>query len=117
MLNGLPLDRLYPVTENGEPRGSEPKRSEEVLQSWEAVKILNKRLVLGDTANSLRQCLHAVTQAQRLYDSIPLRLDEKSNKDHLEPLREGVEIFKRLAELDTPTDLFARLAEIEPPTD
>ena len=104
VLNALPLDRLYPITENGEARGSEPKRAEEVLQSWEAVKVLNQKLVQTDSENSLRQCLQAIGQAKRLYDSIPLPMDSKSNKDHLEPLREGIDLFARLAEIEPPTD-------------
>ena len=104
VLNGLQLDRLYPVTESGEPRGSEPKRAEEVLQSWEAVRELNRQLVHSNSNESLRRCAKAVTKAGQIYDTIPLPLDGKSNREHLEPLREGLQLFARLAEINPPAD-------------
>ena len=99
VLNGLPLDALYPTDD-----GSSPERAKEVLQSWEAVRALNRRLVLSDLNESLRQCVRAVNNAEQVYDSIPLPLDGKSNREHLEPLREGIELFARLAEIEPPTN-------------
>lgn len=95
VLNGLPLDSLYQ---------GEPERPREVLQSWEAVREINRRLLQGDSQASLRRCVQAIGQAERLYDSIPLPLDGKSNSEHLEPLREGIGLFARLAEIEPPTD-------------
>jgi hypothetical protein len=95
VLNGLPLDSLYQ---------NEPERPKEVLQSWESVRELNRRLLQGDSQNPLRRCIQAIGQAERLYDSIPLPLDGKSNSEHLEPLREGIGLFARLAEIEPPTD-------------
>jgi|ERR1041385_7583543 hypothetical protein len=95
VLNDLPLDSLYQ---------NEPERPREVMQSWEAVRELNRRLLQGDSQDSLRRCLLAIGQAERLYDSIPLPLDGKSNSEHLEPLREGIGLFARLAEIEPPTD-------------
>lgn len=95
VLNGLPLDSLYQ---------NDPERPKEVLQSWEAVREMNRRLLQGDSQNSLRRCVQAVGQAERLYDSIPLPLDGKSNSEHLEPLREAIGLFARLAEIEPPTD-------------
>ena len=95
VLNGLPLDSLYQ---------NEPERPKEVLQSWESVRELNRRLLQGDSQTSLRRCVQAIGQAERLYDSIPLPLDGKSNSEHLEPLREGIDLFARLAEIEPPTD-------------
>ena len=95
VLNGLPLDSLYQ---------NDPERPKEVLQSWEAVRELNRRLLQGNSQNSLRRCVQAIGQAERLYDSIPLPLDGKSNSEHLEPLREGIGLFARLAEIEPPTD-------------
>lgn len=99
VLNGLPLDALYPTDE-----GSSPERAKEVLQSWEAVRKLNQQLVQADSNESLRQCVRAINNAEQIYDSIPLPLDGKSNREHLEPLREGIELFARLAEIKPPTD-------------
>ena len=95
VLNDLSLDSLYQ---------NDPERPKEVLQSWEAVRELNRRLLQGNSQNSLRRCVQAIGQAERLYDSIPLPLDGKSNSEHLEPLREGIGLFARLAEIEPPTD-------------
>jgi hypothetical protein len=99
VLNGLPLDSLYPAA-----GGSTPDRAKEVLQSWEAVRELNRRLVVSDPLKSLRHCAGAVSQASQTYDEIPLTLDTKSNGEHLESIREGMQLFARLAEIELPTD-------------
>lgn len=99
IVNGLPLDALYPADE-----GSSPERAKEVLQSWEAVRQLNRQLVLADSNESLRRCVRAVSKAEQIYDAIPFPLDGKSNREHLEPLREGIELFARLAEIEPPTN-------------
>ncbi len=99
ILNGLPLDELYPTDD-----GSSPERAKEVLQSWEAVRELNRQLVPSDLNESLRRCAKAVTMASRIYDTIPLPLDGKSNREHLDPLREGMQLFARLAEIQPPAD-------------
>jgi hypothetical protein len=99
ILNGLPLDELYPADD-----GSSPERAKEVLQSWEAVRELNRHLVHSNSNESLRRCAKAVTKAGQIYDTIPLPLDGKSNREHLEPLREGMQLFARLAEINPPTD-------------
>ena len=99
IVNGLPLDALYSTDE-----GSSPERAKEVLQSWEAVREMNGQLVLADSNESLRRCLRAVNKAEQIYDAIPFPLDGKSNREHLEPLREGIELFARLAEIEPPTN-------------
>jgi hypothetical protein len=66
--------------------------------------ILDSQLVQSDSNESLRRCAKAVTKAGQIYDTIPLPLDGKSNREHLEPLREGMQLFARLAEINPPTD-------------
>jgi hypothetical protein len=99
ILNGLPSDSLY----SGE-HGSEPQnRAHEVLQSWEALKRLNDSIVVSDQRKSLQNCHLRIEEAGALYQkiySVGLRLDPKSNEEHLEPLREGVRTFEKLAEID-----------------
>ncbi len=98
ILNNLPNDGLY-SSENG----SEPQRNLEVVQSWEAVKSLNSSLVSGDQAQSLENCRNAVTRAVALYEAIQglsVRLDSKSNAEHLQPLEDGIRLFSKLAELE-----------------
>lgn len=98
VLNKLPADALYdPAT------GSEPQRNMEVIQSWEAVKTLNGLLVASEQARALNNCSTAVTKAQAVYEAIQglsIRLDGKSNAEHLQPLADGLRLFTKLAELE-----------------
>lgn len=72
--------------------GSEPPRNMEVVQSWEAVKELNARLVDTDKAKALKQCREAVRLAGMNYDAVQrlVRLDQKSNPEHIQPLADGL---------------------------
>jgi len=100
VLNGLETDNLYPVDKD---KGSEPNRSDEVLQTWEAIKSLNVDLVNGDTKNGLRLCRQAIARANAGYDNVEARvpgLDPKSNRDHLSAMFEGLRLFAQFAELE-----------------
>jgi len=101
--NNLPSDALYPQS-----KGCQPQRNQEVLQSWNAIKALNSRLVTGGTVNSLANCKRAVAQAKAAYDTIGaygLPVDPKSNRMHLDGdgrgggLEDGLNLFERFAEL------------------
>lgn len=98
VLNNLPADALYdPAT------GSEPQRNMEVIQSWEAVKALNGSLVVDKQTKSLKNCRAAVAKALASYEVIQgfsIRLDQKSNEEHLQPLADGLRLFAKLAELE-----------------
>jgi len=100
VLNGLPTDKLYPEG------SSQPQRSQEVLQSWEAIRELNNRFVRSSVKTSLSLCLSAVQNARELYARIdfalPQSLDPKSNEQHLDALEEGIVLFASLAEIDLP---------------
>ena len=96
--NKLPTDSLYDQTV-----GSEPQRNREVLQSWEAVKTLNDSLVADEQSKSLKNCSAAVVKAMAAYEAVQaasIRLDGKSNPEHLQPLAEGLQLFRKLAELE-----------------
>ncbi|HWD92523.1 MAG TPA: hypothetical protein VG938_09250 [Verrucomicrobiae bacterium] len=98
VVNKLPSDALYDET-----NGSEPQRNLEVIQSWDAVKKLNSVLTVGGQKQSLRNCAAAVSAAGATYEMIQglgIRLDSKSNAEHLQPLAEGLRLFAKLAELD-----------------
>lgn len=99
VLNGLPTDDLYSAEQS-----SQPRRNQEVLQSWDAIRKLSKHLITTDIVGSLGKCLAAVEQARKTYDSISvnMELDTKSNSQHLEPLEEGIRLFAELAELQLP---------------
>jgi len=97
ILNGLETDNLYPAD-----RGSEPERSNEVLQTWQAIQSLNQDLVKGDVKNGLMLCRQAIDMAISAYDIVESRvsrLDVKSNRDHLPAMLEGLRLFADLAEL------------------
>lgn len=100
VLNGLSSDDLYP-----EENGSEPERSEEVMQSWDAIRSLNNDLVVGDVYEGLKLCRDAVERANAAYDEVEssIRLDSKSNREHLPAILEGLRIFAELAELEGAT--------------
>jgi hypothetical protein len=96
VVNNLKEDALYDANV-----GSEPPRNMEVVQSWEAVTELNKRLVNPDSAKALKQCREAVKLAGMNYDAVQrlVRLDQKSNSEHIQPLADGLGLFAKLAEL------------------
>ena len=74
----------------------------EVVQSWEAVKALNAGLIGTDQAKALNKCGDAIKQAGLLYEAIKargVRPDPKSNDEHIQPLADGLGLFKKLAEL------------------
>lgn len=102
VLNGLKSDKLYSVD-----GGSEPERNQEVLQSWDAIRELNGRMVVeDDVAASLAACRRSINDAVALYPEVQRALfsplDPKSDDGHLEPLSEGLQLFTELAELESP---------------
>jgi hypothetical protein len=102
VLNGLPTDDLYSAD-----NGSEPQRNLEVVQSWDAVKALNERLLHQAQPRSLAACAASVATASASYDlieGIGVRLDQKSNRDHLQPLADGLRLFATLAEVEIPRE-------------
>ena len=80
----------------------EPERSEEVLQSWEAIRSLNLELITDDILESLKNCAQAVLRANQAYSEIAsagIVLDQKSRDEHLLPLLDGLRQFRERAEL------------------
>jgi hypothetical protein len=97
IVNKLAGDDLYKPDD-----ASEPQRNMEVVQSWEAVKALNAKLVVIDKAKALKQCGDVIKQAGLIYEAVQargVRLDPKSNAEHIQPLTDGLGLFKKLAEL------------------
>lgn len=79
-----------------------PERSAEVLQSWETIKSLNSDLTMGGITKNIKNCINQIEKAQEAYAGIAergLRLDAKSNSDHLEPLHAAIQQFRQRAEL------------------
>jgi len=100
------LRRAFPELVDGLNRDAEfdtpePDRSKEVLQSWEALNALLKKVTTDEPDDNLKKCLSALDAAETLYARIRatgFALDAKSGGQHIEPLREGIELFKKLAE-------------------
>jgi hypothetical protein len=111
VLNQLETDAFYPSGEgavypDGEPgHGSEPKRADEVLQSWQTIRTLCEDLSEADITKTLRLCRLAIDDARNTYATIEsyVRLDPKSNGDHLPAIEEGLRQFTRLAEIEYTT--------------
>jgi len=101
ILNDLSSDAYYDADE-----GSLPQNNGEILQSWDAIRSLMEDLAGSNVEVSLSGCLGAVRQAEVLYDQIQtaIRLDLKSNADHLDPIREGIRSFADRAELQLSED-------------
>ncbi len=100
VLNNLNSDGFYPPS-NGSRPGN---RTEEILQTWDAIGHLNGQLTEGDHVGNLGTCGRMVEQAQNLYTQVNapggLPLSGRSNEDHLDPLRYGIQMFADLAEID-----------------
>ena len=93
IVNGLSMDDKYE---------GEPDRSDEVLQSWEALSSLLGAMTMAEDATiNLKKCGDAIKSAYELYTLIKTRyrLDPKSDNSHLEPLQEGMSLFKKRAEI------------------
>lgn len=94
VINELPHDEDYKP---------EPERSEEILQSWEAISSLGRELEDADIEDGLKKCRLLVQHAEQIYSEIASSgippLDKKSRDDHIQPLLEGLRQFKERAEL------------------
>jgi hypothetical protein len=98
ILNDSQTDEIF-----GE--GKEPVRSQEVLQSWDALKNMcnTSEFGDGDVVRALEKCNTWIESADNIYNRIGrlITLDQKSNGEHLPALQEGLKLFRKLAELDT----------------
>jgi len=94
VLNGLSFDSEY-------LKGTEPDRVLELFQSWEALKPILRNLTENDIEENLNRCTVALDQATELYARIKsrYRLDTKSDDSHLEPIKMGIDLFKKLAQI------------------
>lgn len=98
VLNELPSDDLYP-----EDDGSTPDATGEAVQNWDAIKAMIANSKHETVGASLTACHEMLDGAEMLYAQIsltaPLRLDERSNADHISAIRAELQEFARLAEL------------------
>ncbi len=96
IINKLDSDNLY--TEEG----GEPERAKEVLQSWQTLQTLMNEFSRNNLQENLQIAEKAIQHAVDMYDTIEssgIRPDIRSNRDHLDPLQEGINLFKKFAEI------------------
>ena len=99
VLNGSGTDGFY-----NEDEGSRPSSIGEALQNWECLRVLSQLVTAGDPEISLAAIEQAIAQSERTYGEIGasgITLRERSNNDHLPYLREELEAFRNLAELQS----------------
>ncbi|MCL5266860.1 MAG: hypothetical protein M1469_02005 [Bacteroidetes bacterium] len=97
IFNELETDKYYTG------KSSEPERATEVLQSWEALKVISADLAGSTISNNLKLADEMISKANSAYarlEVLGLRAqDVKSNSDHLDPLFEGIQLFRKVAEI------------------
>ena len=77
-------------------------RTNEVIQSWEALKSLESELIAESINDSIDNCERAIEHARAIYAKVAeigLPLEKKSRGDHLEALAEAIPQFKKKAQL------------------
>jgi hypothetical protein len=97
VLNGGPTDSYY-----DEDEGSRPSQLGESLQNWECLRRLCQLVVSGNPDASLENIGTALDQAEDTYariGALGLTLRERSNKEHIQLLREELAAFRELAEI------------------
>jgi hypothetical protein len=97
VLNGDSTDSAY-----DEDEGSCPSPLGETLQNWESLRRLGQLVESGNLDASLKAIAAALDQAEDTYARVGaegLTLRERSNKEHLQLLREELVAFRELAEI------------------
>jgi hypothetical protein len=92
--NGLVTDSYY--------EGREPSRTEEALQSWDAIRTLNRASCTGDLVENLRAFEGRLVAAEDCYQELASAgFSERyeSNREYLAALRGGIRHFRERAEL------------------
>jgi len=94
ILNSLPTDAYY--------NGREPSRTEEALQSWEAIKFMTDNTISNNIGESLERLENRIVTAESYYRRLnELGFSEgfESNIEYLQCLKDSLMAFERLAEL------------------
>lgn len=94
VMNGLSTDVLY--------EGREPDRTEEALQTWQAIASMNEEIALEDTDKGLKTLRDWIAQAGKCYEelqSVGFSEHYEANMEYLGALRNSLSNFEELAEL------------------
>jgi hypothetical protein len=93
IMNDLKTDTLY--------ESREPSRTDEALQTWEAISSLNDHLISGDIERDLAQFKRHTEDAEELYNKLRSHgFSERyeANIEYITTLRESIDVFIQLAE-------------------
>jgi hypothetical protein len=102
VMNNLPSDAFYP-TANSKPAD----RTQEMLQTWNAIQSLNGQLNDEEVIGNIGICLSMVRNAREIYaqiNTLGLPLTGRSNDAHLDPIFYGIKMFADLAEIELRAD-------------
>jgi hypothetical protein len=94
LMNNLPTDAYYD--------GKEPSRTEEALQSWEAIKFMTDITISNNIGESLERLENWIVNAESYYgrlNELGFSDDFDSNMEYLQCLKDSLMAFARLAEL------------------
>jgi hypothetical protein len=94
IMNGLSTDSLY--------EGRQPSRTDEALQSWQAIAALSNEVVSGNVSEGLERLKSCTIEAREYYDELrAVGFSERyeANMEFLAALRDSLTAFEELAEL------------------
>ena len=77
-------------------------RTEEAIQSWEAIQALSNACITGDVPADLNRFRGRLQRAAELWSSLQeagLSQEAEANLERIEAMREGITLFEKLAEL------------------
>jgi len=83
--------------------GEEPSRTEESLQSWEALNVLSKEFCTGNINGDLARFKVYIDRADELWAELQeagFTQDVEPNRERLEAMKEGIKLFEQWAELE-----------------
>ena len=93
--NGGKYDDIY--------ENEEPSRTDEALQSWEAISAICNKFCLGNIDQDLRIFDAYVDQASQMWAELyeaGFSQEIEPNMERLESIQEGIKLFKEWAEID-----------------
>lgn len=94
IMNGVSTDDLY--------EGRQPNRTEEVLQTWQAISYLNNIVISNDISESLNRLRNCITESEQCYTELQtLGFSEhfETKMEYLSALKNSLTVFRQLAEL------------------
>ncbi|MCK4821652.1 hypothetical protein KA005_38155, partial [bacterium] len=94
IMNGLSTDTLY--------EGLQPNRTEEALQTWQAISYLNSSVISNDISESLNRLRNCVTESEQCYTELQtFGFSEhfEAKMEYLSALKNSLTVFGQMAEL------------------